>query len=251
MSMGQSIGDRVIELYRKGGPKELRRGVRDFLLWDVGLPLHRVMGTRTRSVDGVEIMIRTSSREAACRVGGHGETAVQRDFVVRVRAEDVVWDVGANIGIYSLLAAAVGAEVVAFEPGAQARGELVANAIANGAADRIDATPYALADYDGSGTLLAAERMGVQSLGEGDGDTVPVRRGDGLYLPAPDVLKMDIEGAELAALDGLGDLLGGCQTVYLEVHNDADRDAVEQRLRDAGLTVEKWFDEIVRAGQGR
>lgn len=247
MSYSDNSLARVIGLYRNGGFSEVRRGIRDWLTFDAKFPMHRVIGSRTLSVGDVGIEIRTTSREAYWRVGGHYETAARRDFVERVQPADVVWDVGANIGVYSLLAAAVGAEVVAFEPGAKARGELVANAIANGTADRIDATPYALSDYDGSGTLLGAERMGVQSLGEGDGDTVPVRRGDGVDVPAPDVLKMDVEGAEVAALDGLGDLLDGCRTVYVECHEGVDRDAVTQRLEDAQLTIAEWFDDIVRA----
>ena len=251
---GSGGAGRLAELYRDGGLRELRRGVRDYLLLDTSLPVERLVRNGTLAAGGVSVTLQTTTSEALWRCGGHGEQAVQADFVETVGENDTVWDVGANIGSYSLLGAAAGAEVVAFEPGPRARGSLVANARLNDLDGRINATPYALADYDGEGMLLPAERTGVRELApDGDaGDTVPVRRGESIDAPAPDVIKIDVEGAEVAVLDGLAETVATARVVYVEIHDGIDPDDVTDRLHDAGLEVGKeWHDEeenlIVRA----
>lgn len=250
-----SVG-RLADLYRAGGLAELRRGIRDYLLLDTDIPVERVVRTGTLRAGGVAVALHANSSEALWRCGGHNEQAIQADFVERVNGDDLVWDVGANIGSYSLLAAAAGADVVAFEPGPRARGALAENAALNDVREQINTTPYALADYDGEGMLLPADRTGVRELAPDgdDGDTVPVRRGDTLNAPAPDVIKIDVEGAELAVLDGLGDALPAARVVYVEIHDGIDAAAVTERLEAAGLTVsEQWQDDeenlIVRGGR--
>jgi len=68
-----------------------------------------------------------------------------------------------------------------------------------------------------------------------------VRRGDGVAVPAPDVLKIDVEGHESAVLDGLGDYLNRVEAVLVEVHEakGVDRGAIRGWLEAAGLTVEE------------
>jgi len=75
---------------------------------------------------------------------------------------------------------------------------------------------------------------------------VPVARGDSLDLPPPDVIKIDVEGAELAVLDGFGQLLQAARAVYVEVHDLDEREDVLQTLRDRGLEIADEWDEIVK-----
>lgn len=230
---------RLLELFRDGGVAELTRGVLDYIALDTRIPLEWVVPSGTLQAGGVAVTIKTDTSEAVWRCGGHGEAAVQDDFVETVTADSTVWDVGANIGSYALLAAAVGADVVAFEPGPRARAALVENARRNDASSQINATPYALADYDGAGMLLPAERTGVRELAADSdvGDAVPVRRGASVDAPAPDVIKIDVEGAEVAVLDGLAGLLNETAAVYVEIHDGVDTADVTARLRDAGLEI--------------
>jgi FkbM family methyltransferase len=243
---------RVRRLYSNGGLRDIVRGLRDYAIVDTDLPMHLIFRSLDLSVGDITVELRVRRPDAVYwtlqRAQGHGEDAVIRDFIDEVHPEDHVWDIGANIGSYSLLAAASGTSVTAFEPGADARADLLANADANDLRDRVDATPYALGDWTGQGVLLPAERSGIRELRRDadEGDTVPVARGDGLDLPAPDVIKIDVEGAELAVLDGLGQLLQDARALYVEVHNPDEREAVLQALRERGLEFAGEWDEILK-----
>ena len=251
MNRRQAVRDtasRLQTLYRSGGVREVARGIRDYAHYNGLLPLEWVLTTKTLQVDDVAITFTVDGSESVSRARGHGELPVLEDMRETLRDDDVLWDIGANMGSYALLGALVGANVVAFEPGARARSLLVDNAARNGVSDAIDATPYALSDYDGEGVLRPASRPGIRKLADdGVGDTVPVRRGDSVSVPAPDVIKIDVEGVELAVLDGLGDRLSDSRVCYVEVHDEAEEPLVRERLARAGLSVTDSFDEILRA----
>lgn len=138
-------------------------------------------------------------------------------FLLKVlRPGDVFYDVGANFGFFSLLAAAVvGPEgrVYAFEPGAASLDALRVNRDRN-AAQEIEIVPKAVAERPG--------RVFYSDNGERDrnGAIFPQDPGDGSGVEAitldgfltgtgrvPKVVKLDIEGAELLALRGAGQLL--------------------------------------------
>lgn len=141
-------------------------------------------------------------------------------------------DVGANVGIYSLLAAkAVGrtGKVWAFEPSSEASRRLVRNCVLNGV-ERVDVARVALADVedgvvslrrdpgyrDGDRYLATRSRPNVTVTAEsgdvGDDEAVPVTTLD-RYLrtraeaPAIDFIKIDVEGGEFAVLKGAKDTL--------------------------------------------
>lgn len=235
-----SSQSRIRELYRIGGVSEIARGVRDTALIELDLPLHKLPWNATIEAAGVSVAIRTDTRENYLRAGTEGEAAIQETFVDAVRPGDVVWDVGANIGTYALLAAQAGAEVVAFEPGPRARGDLVANAQLNDLDDAVNSTPYALSDYDGEGMLLPSGMTGTRELRpEADtGDAVPVRSGDGLSVATPDVLKVDVEGHELHVLRGMTEALEGVRFAVVETHSGVDPADVRELLEEAGLDTD-------------
>jgi FkbM family methyltransferase len=130
-------------------------------------------------------------------------------------------DAGANEGIYTVFAAKrVGAHgtVWAFEPSQRELDRLRANVDLNALPDRANVRlfPVALADRNGSAELTIAgfENAGHNTLGafayEGiatvEKQTVDLRRLDDLVAENPpariDVIKMDVEGAELKLLTG-------------------------------------------------
>ena len=130
------------------------------------------------------------------------------------RTEGAFCDVGANIGIYSILATKTRHDLLvhAFEPLPAARQALINNLRANGTLGRVIIEPIALSDIDGSASLhipdaghglletsasLEASFKDVASSIE-----VPVRTLDSLRLPSFSVIKADIEGHETAFIRG-------------------------------------------------
>lgn len=118
-------------------------------------------------------------------------------------------DAGANWGYFALLAAlrpGFHGQVVAIEPAPRPADDL--DALATALALPIQRHRLALGDADGMAVLSQPLMTGGASLVDAPAGTpVPVRRLDGLDLPAPDVIKLDVEGAELAALRGGARLL--------------------------------------------
>ncbi len=127
-------------------------------------------------------------------------------------------DGGANVGLYSLYVASEArclartADIIAIEPDPVNLGRLEFN-LAASAAGEIRIVPYALGDRAGSGLLLPGRnnRGEVHLAKPGEsvdgGIEVPIKTLAGILDEAGiahiDVLKLDIEGAEYAALSGL------------------------------------------------
>lgn len=163
-----------------------------------------------------------------------GEVPVLDWLMAGVDDATLVWDVGAYQGHYSLVAAARGADVLAFEPVTANRERIATHADLNDV--DIDRWDVALSDAT---QTLHFDSGGPDSEGQIDdaGDrTVEAVRG-GQISPPPDVLKIDVEGHECAVLDGLGSHLDQARRVTVEVHDDADVGAVRSRLHRAGLEV--------------
>jgi FkbM family methyltransferase len=151
------------------------------------------------------------------------EPAVHRVFRELVSASSGFLDIGANLGLYSLLARAYrpGIRVFAFEPLPAAYSFLQQNLALNGMAD-IDAFPVALSDENGSATFhapfnskfayLKAHLGGTGSLDAAASAvnrhavTVPTARLDDFlagYEGSPvDLIKLDTEGTEDRVMEG-------------------------------------------------
>ncbi|HEY6983117.1 MAG TPA: FkbM family methyltransferase [Reyranella sp.] len=136
-----------------------------------------------------------------------------------------VVDIGANEGLYTLFAARrVGASgrVVAVEPSSRERGLLEAN-LARNRLGNVTIVPHALAEQSGAAELqIAPKRHGGHNTLGGfihEGETAVAREtvtietldalGARLGLARIDVVKIDVEGAELRLLSGGRTLL--CQ----------------------------------------
>jgi FkbM family methyltransferase len=135
-----------------------------------------------------------------------------------------VVDAGANIGLYSLLAASrVGAQgkVVSFEPNSENCRLLVASAAANGF-DNIALHPVALGNTVGWAhfTMAIGSNGGLQDDRNRDildesCRIVPVMRLDDFALPRIDLMKMDVEGAEALLVEGAQETLRRCRPVVV------------------------------------
>lgn len=170
--------------------------------------------------------------------------------VYQLRPGDVVVDAGAYPGDYTLFAARqVGPEgrVIALEPDPENR-ELLQRHVTRSGFENIEIIPCGLWNSE---TSLSLDAHGVAStLTDTDSPSpVPVRPLDDIVkegnLGKIDVLKMDIEGAELQALEGARDTLSVCRYVcvasYHLVEGATTADRVEDLLRAAGLEVETGY----------
>jgi FkbM family methyltransferase len=178
----------------------------------------------------------------------------------------VFWDIGTNIGLYSMLLAKSGSNVkrvVCFEPEPRCVGRIKINAVLNGL-DNVQIYPMALSDAKGFFNLTVNEAFGVgnHSLMS---DTVSehqtnikarVEKGDTLIEeynePIPNVLKIDVEGAEIKVIDGLSKTLAhdDCKAVLCEVHFTVLQKAgykngaalLASKLKALGFTKQEWVD---------
>ena len=130
----------------------------------------------------------------------------------------VMFDVGANIGYYSLGAALrVGptGQVHAFEPTPSVHQRLVANIELNGL-HQVVAHACAVTDAAGSATMYdlpgnsGAHSLGRHAASRGSYTVSTIRLDDYVHehdVPRLDLVKLDIEGAEVLALRGMHELL--------------------------------------------
>lgn len=184
-----------------------------------------------------------------------------KDFVAELQVDDVVWDIGANIGIYTCIAADFlsDGQVVAFEPHPGNVSSLKKN-IATNDIDNVDVQSLALSDEDGTTELHVTGSvggLGLHSLTTGKGNEtldIETRQGDSLITDGetvPSVIKIDVEGAEGKVIDGMTEILSDpiCRVVYCEVHGSKSLsnsthdfgytpEMVEEQLREAGFSLE-------------
>jgi FkbM family methyltransferase len=131
-----------------------------------------------------------------------------------LRKDEVFADVGANIGAYSLVAAAcAGARCVAFEPTSLAYRYLAENVALNRLQERIELQQCAVGAEAGSIRLTAGMGEVNHVLGSGEsGESiqVPMVSLDGFFTgrTAPALIKIDVEGFEGAVVDGAAKLIG-------------------------------------------
>jgi FkbM family methyltransferase len=164
----------------------------------------------------------------------------------------VFWDIGANIGLHAVSAATVcpGLVVCAFEPNPQTLVRLRANIALNAAS--VTVWPGALGAIDGDAHLsLTTHNNGMSTIVDRPAATgsaaVSLARAETLVaqgrLPAPDIVKLDVEGYEAHVLDGFGALLQrpALRAVVFESAAESAADFARcptaSRLLAAGFTI--------------
>jgi FkbM family methyltransferase len=181
----------------------------------------------------------------------------------------VLWDVGANVGLYSCYAAkARGCRVLAFEPSVFNLELLARNVFLNDLNERVTIVPLPLcaaltvSELNLTTTAWGGALSTFGGLQTDDGTTMrrvfafrtlgiaadeAVAR---LGMPAPDHMKIDVDGIEHLVLQGAARLLERVISVSIEI-NDAFREQAEgceRLLRQAGLRLlRKAHSEMVAA----
>lgn len=186
------------------------------------------------------------------------EEPVIRDIISELNEDDVFYDIGANIGVYSCVISKKlnRGNVIAFEPSPPAYRKLKDNSELNG--DRIQHYQIAVSD-ENSRVEFAVDIGDVQSrrstLNVGNNSIeyksikvdskklgTVIREEN---LPLPNVIKIDVEGAEYRVLKGMEDILDSVEIVYCEVHNpsesgfEATEDEIIQYLESANFAIQR------------
>jgi FkbM family methyltransferase len=175
-----------------------------------------------------------------------------------LRPGDVLYDVGANIGAYSLIAGRSGVEdvrVVAFEPGYATFAALCDNVLLNDLADVVTPLPALLAERTGPVQLgYASVDPGSAEHELGGGGQPEYRQTvlgfalDDLItqfeLPPPTLLKVDVDGGEAAVFAGASATLAGpgLRSVLVEIERLTGEGVVDL-LGRAGLVLRERIDE--------
>jgi FkbM family methyltransferase len=180
------------------------------------------------------------------------------DWIDSIPSGSILWDVGANIGLYTIYAAkARNCCVYAFEPSVFNLELLARNIFLNALVSQVNIIPIALSDKVGSsifrmsntdwGGALSSfgenfdhnnnvfkEIFEYQTLGISMTDAVKL-----LKIPAPQFIKIDVDGIEHFILRGGTDILNKVEGVMVEINDDFIEQAEEtaMHLINSGLSL--------------
>ena len=190
-----------------------------------GVAMVDVCGGRLR---GTRMLVDLSC-EKYYWLGTH-EPHVQDWLAANIAAGSVVYDIGAHVGFFTLLCSALAGptgSVRAFEPRLENIDRLAANLRANDVRN-VRVVEAAASDGEGEAAFIVDDSTLEGRLGD-RGDSRSVRVATTTVdvcvaggMPAPDVLKIDVEGAEGAVIRGAAEAIARHgPTLLVEVHSAA------------------------------
>jgi FkbM family methyltransferase len=182
-------------------------------------------------------------------------------FISRLRAGDVVLDIGANIGWFTLVAAkhiGPAGQVHAFEPRPETARMLKRTIADNNLQSMIHVWEYALSDKAGElyltwgsntdnpgGSFLSGTQgSDIRPAGHDAARVIACRLDDILPGIAPDIVKIDVEGAEPMALAGAKEALARKRPTILS-------ELFPSQLKNvSGRTVAQYISQLEEHGYG-
>jgi FkbM family methyltransferase len=209
---------------------------------------------------------------------GHYHERYEADLVARLMEDDeVFWDIGANVGYFTLVAATALKErgqIIAFEPGKNAYARLKENISLN-PYGIIKAYPIAVSDREGEAVLHVSGDIADSSASLFQASHSQTRQevcrtssldhflmAEGLRPPT--LIKLDAEGAELAVLQGAKKLISRSPPMFLMEMEEktlqaagASKAAIQHFLesygyRAAHLSKGRWYATVdLSAVKGR
>lgn len=239
------------------------------LMGSLRLLVDKILGRETVldfDVLGTPMRLAVVSRREIRRAHATGkEVEFVGRMVEALREGDTIWDVGANIGVISLLligrTEGEASRVHAFEPEPQNFRQLLRNIAENGREDRITAHRLALGDRIGEielfvrggpgegrhSTVAAAGSTGTIEVGVQTADAFAASDG-----APPDLVKIDVEGAEGRVLAGMESLLAGGRPreLFMELHPKGEADRMPDGSAIHDWLAERGYERIWQSGHG-
>lgn len=193
------------------------------------------------------------------------------EWIDSLDSGSILWDIGANVGLYSCYAAKTrDCEVYAFEPSVFNLELLARNIFINGLTSKITIFPLALSDK------MSVSQLNMSSTEWGGAlSTFDKNYGhDGLELnkvfefrtfgismdsavenfklPYPDYIKMDVDGIEQLILSGGKSILQRAKSIIIEINEDflEQKNNSEKILKESGLRfLNKKHSELFDKGE--
>ena len=219
--------------------------------------LERVQLQGTLDYPSANILMETESTYQVSRLRSCVKEPETVQWIEReLKKKDVFYDIGANVGAYSLVANAVasGCRVYAYEPSFATFAALCRNIRLNSCADRVIPLPLALSDHTGLvpfnyysiavGAALHTSGDAIDYKGEPfDPEfaipTMTYRLVDLIAefkLLEPTHIKIDVDGNELLVLRGAGKSLESVRSILVEIQEGSSRAReLEEYLASFGL----------------
>jgi FkbM family methyltransferase len=204
------------------------------------------------------LYLECSSRHDLRRTGSCAKEPETVNWIeTYVQRGDVFYDIGANVGAYSLIAALRGALVCAFEPSPNTYAQLIANFARNGLLSYLRPFCVGLGDRNGVSPIhLASPESGAAQhtwwLG-GSALWLPVlgldTAIDRFSVPWPNHIKIDVDGPEEEVVLGATRALRyrELSSILIEVSDDrsgaqaAKMARITERLRAAGFSLAREY----------
>ena len=188
-------------------------------------------------------------------VVGGWEPAAQRLMVRHVSPGSVAYDIGANIGIHTLLLSRLvghNGQVYAFEPVPDLYARLCENVNLNPALPAARPVQLALGDHSGTAAFFTGHHAGAGHLADSGPET-----GDRILVSTsvldefvyrdhhapPGFVKIDVEGAEGSVLAGAEQVLSNARPILMvDLHSPVQDLAVGKSLTQAGYVAYRTGD---------
>ena len=183
-------------------------------------------------------------------INGHFEYGTEKHFRSLLKKGMVVVDVGANLGIYTLIALSAECEVHSYEPSPAVFNILRENICANGFAETglAHLNNMAVSDKDGSMDFYVCKNISGHSslFGKEYGEpiSVPVVSLDSHLkdFAKIDVIKIDVEGAEMLVFNGMREIIRRNPRIAVFMEFDS------VHLRRAGVEPHDFYAAISEYG---
>lgn len=180
-----------------------------------------------------------------------------RELVSLMKPGEVFYDVGAHIGYYALIAAqelGPSGKVIAFEP-LPLNLHFLRRHIAVNQVHNVEVLAMGLSDHAGEARFDVAGGTGRGRLGSTGDVAIEIESIDTLCasgrIPPPNLIKMDIEGAEYQALVGARETLARHRpVVFLATHGSEVRAQCEALLTGLGYTLRPFRGSDIIATPG-
>lgn len=221
---------------------------------DLAVPRERREWVQIQRGPAEGLWIKLNPRTGSALYKGEAERAVQDYLAGRIRAGGVFYDLGANCGFFSLLAARLTGSrgfVYSFEPENDLAERVRENMVRNGFAN-FAVTESAVWKSSGNvrfvraDTSVTPDRGTGQIASESSGGTsresvsVPAISIDDFAASArpPDFIKCDVEGAETEALRGASKTLARVRPIVIcEIHSPENDVAVRRLFAELGYLI--------------